>query len=101
MMVQRDKFSVALAAVIAGVLAGKATAVQAALVVADGTVVYRGAIDDRITDDGVMRAEARRHFVREAIEAVAAGRPVETPVTRAIGCHILFNIAHDHRLKAI
>ena len=67
---------------------GARTTPEAALVVADGTVVYRGAINDRITDDGVMRAEARRHFVREAIEAVAAGRPVETPVTRAIGCHI-------------
>jgi len=61
---------------------------EAAVVAADGTVVYRGAVNDRITESGVMRPEARVHHVRDAIEAVAAGRPVEVPVTAAIGCHI-------------
>lgn len=61
---------------------------EAALVAADGSVVYRGALNDRITESGVMRAEARVHYVRDAIEAVVAGRPVEVPVTPALGCHI-------------
>lgn len=61
---------------------------EAALVASDGAVIYRGAINDRIAPGGVMRPEAREHFVREAIEAVAAGRPVAVPLTPAQGCHI-------------
>lgn len=61
---------------------------EAALVAADGSVAYRGALNDRIAPNGVMRVEATEHYVRDAIEAVAAGRPVAVPLTKALGCHI-------------
>ncbi len=61
---------------------------EAALVAADGAVVYRGALNDRIAPGGVLRAEAGEHYVRDAIEAVAAGKPVAVALTKAQGCHI-------------
>jgi len=61
---------------------------EAAVVAADGSVVYRGALNDRIAAGGVLRPEARENYVRDAIDAVADGRPVAMPLTKAIGCHI-------------
>lgn len=49
-----------------------------------GRLVYAGAIDDRPTS---RRADVQgaNNYVRAALEAVAAGQPVKTPVTRAYG----------------
>jgi peroxiredoxin len=54
-----------------------------------GTLVYAGAIDDRPTTrrDDVQGAQ---NYVREALQAVAAGQPVKTPVTRAYGCTVKY-----------
>ena len=46
-------------------------------------VAYRGAIDDSFQPERVTR-----RYVREALDAVLAGRPVPTPETEAIGCDI-------------
>jgi mono/diheme cytochrome c family protein len=51
------------------------------------TVRYRGRIDDRY-DKGIQRAQATRHDLEEAIEAVLAGREVARPVTQTAGCFI-------------
>ena len=50
-----------------------------------GTLVYAGAIDDRPTSRHAD-VQGARNYVREALQAVAAGQPVKTPVTRAYGC---------------
>jgi peroxiredoxin len=54
-----------------------------------GTLMYAGAIDDRPT---ARRSDVpgAQNYVREALQAVAAGQPVKTPVTRAYGCTVKY-----------
>jgi peroxiredoxin len=54
-----------------------------------GSLVYAGAIDDRPT---TRRADVQgaQNYVREALQAVAAGQPVKTPTTRAYGCTVKY-----------
>ena len=54
-----------------------------------GTLVYAGAIDDRPT---TRRADVQgaNNYVRAALQSVAAGEPVKTPVTRAYGCTVKY-----------
>ena len=54
-----------------------------------GTLVYAGAIDDKPTS---RRGDVQgaKNYVREALQAVAAGQPVKTPVTRAYGCTVKY-----------
>jgi peroxiredoxin len=54
-----------------------------------GLLVYAGAIDDRPT---TRRSDVpgARNYVRAALEDMAAGRPVQTPVTRAYGCTVKY-----------
>ncbi|MDH3716833.1 MAG: redoxin domain-containing protein [Planctomycetota bacterium] len=54
-----------------------------------GAVLYRGRIDDQY-QPGANRGRSTRKFLREAIEAVLAGQPVEIPITDAVGCLITF-----------
>lgn len=51
---------------------------------AAGTLVYRGAVDDRPTTDPADVARAQS-YVRLALADLAAGRPVGRPVTRSYG----------------
>jgi len=55
-----------------------------------GMLVYAGAIDDRPT---TRRAdvEGANNYVRAALQSVAAGQPVKTPVTRAYGCTVKYS----------
>ncbi len=50
-------------------------------------VRYQGRIDDQY-DVGAVRQEPTRHFLREALEAVLAGKEPTTTETRAVGCVI-------------
>jgi len=54
-----------------------------------GTLVYAGAIDDKPTS---RRGDVQgaKNYVREALQSVAAGQPVKTPVTRAYGCTVKY-----------
>lgn len=61
---------------------------EAAVLNRRGALVYRGRIDDRYVDFGKKRAEPARRDLREALDAVRAGRPVPNPRTKAIGCFI-------------
>jgi ribosomal protein L35AE/L33A len=65
-----------------------ATITPEAAVVVGGKVVYRGRIDDRYVDLGVERPAPTTHDLADALTAVFAGRPVEHPVTQAVGCYI-------------
>ena len=54
-----------------------------------GMLVYAGAIDDRPTTKR-SDVQGAQNYVREALQAVAAGQPVKTPVTRAYGCTVKY-----------
>lgn len=54
---------------------------------AQGAVRYRGQIDDQY-GLGYQRAAPRQRYLQNAVESLAAARPVETPVTQAVGCVI-------------
>jgi thiol-disulfide isomerase/thioredoxin len=64
------------------------TTPEVAVVTADGTIAYRGRIDDLYPQIGTKRQVPTRRDLREALTAVLAGRPVPTPRTKAIGCTI-------------
>ncbi len=54
-----------------------------------GELVYMGAIDDRPSaDHGDVKIA--RNYVRAALDALAAGKPVEPRVTRAYGCSVKY-----------
>lgn len=54
-----------------------------------GVLVYAGAIDDRPTTRR-KDVEGAQNYVRAALQAVMAGQPVKTPVTRAYGCTVKY-----------
>jgi hypothetical protein len=54
-----------------------------------GLLVYMGAIDDR-PDASHASIKRARNYVREALDAVAAGRPVNAASTRPYGCSIKY-----------
>jgi hypothetical protein len=59
-----------------------------AIVLTPGAVAYRGRIDDTYIDLGQRRAAPTSHDLRDALDAILAGKPVPVPQTRAIGCPI-------------
>jgi len=54
-----------------------------------GTLIYMGAIDDRPTASQAS-VKGARNYVREALDAVAAGRPVAVASTRPYGCSVKY-----------
>lgn len=54
---------------------------------ANRKVAYRGRIDDQFTY-GRQKPKVARKYVAEALDALLAGKPIETPETEAHGCHI-------------
>jgi hypothetical protein len=69
-------------------LTGATTIPEAAVLSSDGTLLYLGRIDNRVEDFGKTRLQATEFDLRDALEAVLAGRPVPHPRTHAIGCAI-------------
>ena len=65
-----------------------ATVTPEAAVLTGRKLVYRGRINDRYRVLGKARPRATQHDLADAIDAVLAGRPVETPRTKAVGCYI-------------
>jgi len=61
---------------------------EAAVLSAKGVLLYRGRIDDRVTDFGKSRVEPTRRDLRQALDAILEGKPVPTPFTKAVGCYI-------------
>ena len=61
---------------------------EAAVIDTSGTVRYRGRIDNFYAALGKPRHRATSHDLREAIDAVLAGRAVTRPRTTALGCYI-------------
>jgi hypothetical protein len=61
---------------------------EAAVVLRDGTVVYRGRIDDMYVEHGRLREGDFRHDLRIALDEALAGKPVTLARTTAYGCFI-------------
>ena len=55
-----------------------------------GMLAYAGAIDDRPTSRK-SDVQGANNYVRAALQSVAAGEPVKTPVTRAYGCTVKYS----------
>jgi hypothetical protein len=51
-------------------------------------VVYRGRIDDSFAVLGQPRRPVKDADLRNALEAVVTGKPIEKPETKAVGCYI-------------
>lgn len=66
---------------------GATTTTEAFLLDSAQTLIYRGAVDDQYGIDYSV-SEARRHFLREAIESLLEDRPVEIAATAAPGCEL-------------
>jgi hypothetical protein len=68
--------------------AGATVTPEAAVIGPAGQVLYRGRIDNVYAGLGKRRPEATEHDLRNAIEETLSGKPVSTPVTKAVGCYI-------------
>ena len=49
-----------------------------------GKLVYRGAIDDNIKEPN----DAKEHYLKDAVVAIATGKGVKTNSTKSVGCSI-------------
>jgi hypothetical protein len=61
---------------------------EAAVLSPAGEVLYLGRIDNRYPHLGKWRAQVTAHDLRDALDAILAGRPVPQPRTEAAGCDI-------------
>lgn len=68
--------------------AGATLTPQAAVFGADGSLLYRGRIDNLYVDFAKPRFQATQHDLRDALDAIAAGEPAPQKFTKAIGCFI-------------
>ncbi len=67
---------------------GVKMAPEAAVLNANGAVVYLGRIDDLFADYGKKRVQPTQRDLRNGLDALLAGQPVPAPLDRPIGCHI-------------
>ena len=65
-----------------------ATTPEAVVFNRDWNITYRGRINDRYADVGQARQAPTTHELADAIESTVLGRPVATPLTKAVGCPI-------------
>ncbi|MBA4190730.1 MAG: hypothetical protein C0467_22320 [Planctomycetaceae bacterium] len=61
---------------------------EVAVILPDGTVAYRGRIDDRYAALGKKRPAPTERDLRDALTAILEGKAVATPRTTAVGCVI-------------
>lgn len=55
----------------------------------EGVLIYAGAIDDKPSTDP-NDIPLARNYVKAALEAAWAGKPVETPTTKSYGCSVKY-----------
>jgi len=61
---------------------------EAVVIDRSGGIAYRGRVSNLFVTYGKRRSEATEHHLRDAMEALAQGKPVITPRTEALGCYI-------------
>jgi peroxiredoxin len=71
-------------------LAGATATPEVAVLSSAGKVLYLGRIDNRVEDFDRRRNVVTEHDLRDALDAVLAGKPVPHPATKAVGCAINF-----------
>jgi len=61
---------------------------QTAVLSPEGRVLYLGPVDNRVEDFGKQRPQATEKYVRDALDAVLNGKPVNVASHKSIGCAI-------------
>jgi thiol-disulfide isomerase/thioredoxin len=61
---------------------------EAAVLAPNGGVLYLGRLDNRLEDFGKERVQVTEFDLRDALDAVLAGKSVLHPRTKALGCAI-------------
>jgi predicted ATP-grasp superfamily ATP-dependent carboligase len=61
---------------------------QAVVMGPDAEILYSGRIDNWYEDFGKQRFKPTTHDLRDALDAIVAGKKVAVPVTKAIGCPV-------------
>ncbi len=61
---------------------------QAAVLSPEGRLLYLGPVDNRVEDFGKQRPQATQTYVRDALDAVLSGKPVNVASHKSIGCAI-------------
>jgi len=79
---------------ILGHSAGATATPEVAVLSNTGQVLYLGRIDNRVEDFDKRRNVVTEHDLRDALEAVLAGRPVARPRTKVVGCAINYPEGH-------
>jgi peroxiredoxin len=72
-----------------GHLYGALTTPHMFVIDANGTLAYKGAIDDNPSADPVSVAGAK-NYVTAALASLAAGKPIENAETRSYGCGVKY-----------
>ena len=67
---------------------GATTNPEAAVLSPNGQLLYLGRIDNRLAAFGKQRSQITEFDLRDALDAVLAGKPVPHPHTKALGCAI-------------
>ena len=67
---------------------GAAITPTAVVVRPDGSIAYRGRIDNSFAAIGIQRRVVTEHDLRDALDEVLAGKPVAKPEEPAVGCYI-------------
>jgi hypothetical protein len=68
--------------------AGATITPEAVVIDSGGRVRYRGRINNSYADFGKPRQVVTVHDMRDAVDALLAGKTVSNPETRALGCYI-------------
>ena len=71
-----------------GHLYGMQTTPQMFVIDKDGKLVYDGAIDDQ--PDPTHDPKSARNYVKEAVNDLLAGKPIEVPQTKPYGCSVKY-----------
>ena len=69
---------------------GAASTPHMFVIAPDGVLAYTGAVDDKATSNPSDIPKARS-YVREALAAVAAGKPMQPSQTRSYGCSVKYS----------
>jgi peroxiredoxin len=61
---------------------------QVAVLSPEGKLLYLGPVDNRVEDFGKQRPQATQSYVRQVLDALLSGKPVEIASHKSIGCAI-------------